>query len=104
MLTSEPIKIHEDRSISNTEPNAFAYRDLVSCLSKTYLLPPDAPGTVEIVFCCFCCCFGFFLVTINSETAKLEKEMAFRFKSLRSGVIAQWLCDGQPSFIYPPHL
>lgn len=87
MLTSEPIKIHEDRSISNTEPNAFAYRDLVSCLSKTYLLPPDAPGIVEIDFCCFCCCcFEFFFVTINSETAKMEKEMAFIFKSLGSGV------------------
>lgn len=29
---------------------------------------------------------NFFFVTINSETAKMEKEMAFIFKSLGSGV------------------
>lgn len=30
--------------------------------------------------------------------------MAFRLKSLRFGATTKCLYDGQPSFIYPPHL
>lgn len=87
-LTSDPIKkIHEDRSISNFQSQMPQpdYQDPFSFLSFSNL-PATSKRPRK---------FALFFVTINSEKAKVKKEMAFR---------PQTHCDGQTSSIYLSHV